>query len=444
MSTVHLPPGPKSHFLIGNLLEINRDPLGFFSQCARSYGDVVRFGFGTFPAYLLNHPDLVEQVLVTQYPNFVKSSVYRRGLRILGNGLLTSEGGFWQRQRRLCQPAFHQERVTAYGKVMVAYTNRLLDQWQDGEVRDVHQDMMQLTAAIAAKTLLDEDVTTEAEGVQDAIQAVMDFNAQMSNQYFVPAWLPTPSNLRYSGAIKQLDTLIYGIIDQRRSSGKDTGDLLSLLLMVRDEIDGTQMTNQQVRDEAMTLFLAGHETTALALTWTWFLLSQHPEVEAKLQEELKTVLSGRTPTVADIPRLRYTEQVVSESMRLYPPLWGLSRVALNDCELGGYQVKAGTTVFLFQWVIHRDSRFFDNPEIFNPDRWADNLKKRLPTFAYFPFGGGPRVCIGKAFAQMEAVLLLATIAQKFHLILPPDQNVVPQPSLSLRPKDGLKMLLKKQ
>jgi cytochrome P450 len=441
METVHLPPGPKRYFLIGNLKEINRDPLSFFTRCARSYGDVVRFWFGPFPAYMLNHPDLIEQVLVTQYPNFVKSSVYRRGLRILGNGLLTSEGDFWRRQRRLSQPAFHQERVAAYGKVMVAYANRLLDQWQEGEVRDVHQDMMQLTAAIAAKTLLDEDVTTEAEGVQDAIQAVMDFNAQLSNQYFVPGWLPTPSNLRYSRAIKQLDTLIYRIIDQRRSSGKDTGDLLSLLLMVRDETDGTQMTNQQVRDEAMTLFLAGHETTALALTWTWFLLSQHPLIEAKLHEELKTVLSGRSPTVADIPKLRYTEQVVLESMRVYPPLWGLSRAALNDCELGGYPIKAGTTVFLSQWVIHRDPRFFDNPEIFNPDRWADNLKKRLPTFAYFPFGGGPRICIGKAFAQMEAVLLLAAIAQKFHLILPADQKVVPQPSLSLRPKDGMKMLV---
>ncbi len=238
--------------------------------------------FGLKPAYLLNHPDLVEEVLVTQYRNFVKSSAYRRGLRILGNGLLTSEGDFWQRQRRLCQPAFHQERIAAYGKIMVAYTDRLLDQWQDGEVRDIHQEMMHLTAAIAAKTLLDVDLTGEAQDVEAALQAVMDFNAQLSNQYLVPGWVPTPSNLRYSRAIEQLDTLIYRIIDQRRSSGKDTGDLLSLLLMVRDEDDGTQMTNQQVRDEAMTLFLAGHETTANALTWTCFLLSGHPDVEAKL------------------------------------------------------------------------------------------------------------------------------------------------------------------
>lgn len=444
MQTVHLPPGPKSHFLIGNLWDINQDPIKFFTQCARSYGDVVRWHFGPFPAYLVNHPDLVEQVLVTQYRNFVKSSVYRRGLRVVGNGLLTSEGDFWQRQRRLCQPAFHHERVVAYGKVMVAIGNRLLDQWQDGEVRDIHQDMMQVTAAIAAKTLLDEDITDDALGIQDALEAVMDFNTQLSNQYLVPGWVPTPSNLRYSRAIKQLDAIVYPIIDQRRASGKDTGDLLSLLLTVRDEDDGTQMTNQQVRDEAMTLFLAGHETTANALTWLWFLLSQHPEVEAKLHSELKTVLSGQPPTVADIPRLRYTEQVVLEALRLYPPVWGMSRTALQECELGGYRIPAGTTVFLSQWVIQRDPRFFDNPDVFNPDRWADNLKKRLPTFAYFPFGGGPRICIGKAFAQMEAVLLLATIAQNFRLILQKDHPVVLQPTLSLRPKYGMKMLLKRQ
>jgi cytochrome P450 len=444
MPTAHLPPGPKGHLLFGNLWEINRDPLDFFSRCAREYGDVVRFFFGVKPAYLLNHPDLVEQVLVTQYHNFVKSSAYRRGLRILGNGLLTSEGDFWQRQRRLCQPAFHQERIAAYGKVMVSYTNRLLQQWQEGEVRDVHQEMMHLTAAIAAKTLLDVDLTDEAQDVEAALQAVMDFNAQLSNQYLVPVWVPSPSNLRYSRAIDQLDTLIYRIIDQRRSSGKDTGDLLSLLLMIRDEDDGTQMTNQQVRDEAMTLFLAGHETTANALTWTWFLLSQHPDVEAKLLEELKTVLSGQAPTVTDLPRLRYTERVVLEAMRLYPPVWGISRAALQDCELGGYPISAGTTVFLSQSVIHRDPRFFDNPEVFNPDRWADNLKKRLPTFAYFPFGGGSRICIGKAFAQMEAVLVLATIAQRFRLILQKEQKVALQPSITLRPKYGLKMLLKKQ
>ncbi|HEY9741404.1 MAG TPA: cytochrome P450 [Coleofasciculaceae cyanobacterium] len=441
MVTLHRPPGPKGRFLIGHLPEINRDPLHYTLQCVREYGDVVGWQFGPFPAITVNHPDLVEQVLVTQVRNFVKSSVYRRGLRILGNGLLTSEGEFWQRQRRLVQPAFHQERIAAYAQVMVAYANQLLDQWQDGEIRDVHQDMMSLTSQIASKTLFDVDITEETEGVQAALNAVMDFNAQLSNQYLVPGWVPTPSNLRYQRAIQQLDVIIYRIIEQRRASGKDTGDLLSMLLQIRDESDGTQMTNRQVRDEAMTLFLAGHETTANALTWLWFLLSQHPQVEAKLQQELKTVLGSRTPTVADIRQLRYTEGVVLEAMRLYPPVWGMSRVALQDCVLGEYNVKAGTTVFLSQWAMHRDPRFYENPEVFHPDRWADNLLKKLPTFAYFPFGGGQHICIGKAFAMMEAVLLVATMAQKFRLTLQADHPVTPQPSLSLRPKYGMKMLL---
>ena len=441
MVTLHRPPGPKGRFLIGHLPEINRDPLHYTLQCVREYGDVVGWQFGPFPAITVNHPDLVEQVLVTHVRNFVKSSVYRRGLRILGNGLLTSEGEFWQRQRRLVQPAFHQERIAAYAQVMVAYANQLLDQWQDGEIRDVHQDMMSLTSQIASKTLFDVDITEETEGVQAALNAVMDFNAQLSNQYLVPGWVPTPSNLRYQRAIQQLDVIIYRIIEQRRASGKDTGDLLSMLLQIRDESDGTQMTNRQVRDEAMTLFLAGHETTANALTWLWFLLSQHPQVEAKLQEELKTVLGSRTPTVADIRQLRYTEGVVLEAMRLYPPVWGMSRVALQDCVLGEYNVKAGTTVFVSQWAMHRDPRFYENPDVFHPDRWADNLLKKLPTFAYFPFGGGQHICIGKAFAMMEAVLLVATIAQKFRLTLQADHPVTPQPSLSLRPKYGMKMLL---
>lgn len=443
MPIVHFPPGPSGHFLVGNIPEINRDPLNFFSQCARDYGDVVRWQLGPFPALLINHPDLIEQVLVTQYRNFAKSSVYRRGLRVVGNGLLTSEGDFWHRQHRLVQPAFHTQRIVAYGQLMVAYTNQLLDSWQDGSIRDLHLDMMSLTSQIVSKALFNVDIAGEIEGVQAALNAVMDFNARMSNQYLIPTWLPTPSNLRYSRAIQKLDAIVYRIINQHRASGDDTGDLLSMLLQVRDEGDGTGMTNQQVRDEAMTLFLAGHETTANAMTWTWFLLAQHPQVEAKLLEELQTVLGGRTPTVADLRQLRYTEQVVKEAMRLYPPVWGISRVARHDCVLGGYDVKAGTTVFISQWIIHRDSRFFDLPEVFHPDRWADNSIEQLPTFAYFPFGGGQRICIGKAFAMMEAILILATLAQKFRLTLQPNHPVVLQPSLALRPLHGMKMLLKR-
>ncbi|MBE9193624.1 cytochrome P450 [Gloeocapsopsis crepidinum LEGE 06123] len=444
MPTANFPPGPKGHFLIGNIPEVNRDPLNFCSQCAHKYGDIIGWQFGLVPAIMLNHPSLIEEVLVTQHQNFVKSSVYRRGLRVVGNGLLTSEGDFWQRQRRLVQPAFHQERIANYAQVMVAYANRLLDSWQDGSIRDLHQDMMSLTSQIVSKALFNIDIAGEISGVQAALNAVMDFNAKLSNQYLLPTWMPTPSNLRYQRAIQQLDAIVYHIIDQRRASGEDTGDLLSLLLQVRDEGDGTQMTNQQVRDEAMTLFLAGHETTANAMTWTWFLLAQHAQVEAKLQEELQTVLGDRTPTVADLRQLRYTEQIVLEAMRLYPPVWGMSRVAKHECVLGGYNVKAGTTVFMSQWITHRDSRFFDQPEVFYPERWADNQINRLPRFAYFPFGGGQHICIGKAFAMMEAILLLATLASKFRLTLQPNHPVVLQPSLTLRPRHGMKMLLKKR
>lgn len=441
MPRLNLPPGPKGLLLLGHLPQVNRDPIGFFSQCARDYGDIICWRFGPFPAYLVNHPNLVEEVMVIQYRNFVKSSVYRRGLRVLGNGLLTSEGKFWQRQRRLEQPAFHQERIAGYAQLMVAYTNRLLEHWQDGSVRDIHQEMMSLTLEVVAKTLLDVDIANDVTGIQTALEAVMKFNDHLSNQYLIPPWLPTPSNLRYQRATELLDAIVYPIIDQRKTSGKDTGDLLSMLLQARDETDGAQMTNRQLRDEVMTLMLAGHETTANALTWLWFLVSGHPEVEAKLQEELKTVLNGRSPTIADLHQLRYTEQVVMESMRLYPPVWGMSRLALQDSVLGGYDIKAGTTVFVSQWISHRDPRFFAQPEVFNPDRWADNLLKRLPAFAYFPFGGGPRLCIGKAFAMMEAILLVAAIAQQFRLTLQPDFPVELQPSLTLRPKHGMKMLL---
>jgi cytochrome P450 len=259
----------------------------------------------------------------------------------------------------------------------------------------------------------------------------------------LPESLPIPHNVRSRRVVQQLDAIVYDLIQQRKGSGQDKGDLLSMLLQAKDE-DGNSMSDQQLRDEVMTLFLAGHDTTALAMTWTWYLLSQHPEVEAKLVEELQTVLDGRDPTFADLPKLRYADMVVKEAMRLYSPVWAMARVANTDCEIGGYPLKAGNIVMFSQWVMHRDPRYFDSPEVFNPERWADGLAQRLPTYAYFPFSGGPRVCIGKAFAQMEAVLLLATIAQKFHLSLVPGQDLTPWPAFTLRPKHGIKMMLNEQ
>lgn len=326
---------------------------------------------------------------------------------------------------------------------MVAYTNRMLTRWHSGEIHDVHEDMMRLTLEIAAKTLFDVDMADQADEVGQALAfAIAYFDQWQRNPIamLLPENVPTPGNLRSRKVIQRLDAIAYELIRQRRESGQDTGDLLSMLLHTQYE-DGSQITDQQVRDEVMTILLAGHDTTALAMTWMLYLLSQHPEVEAKLVIELQTVLNGRDPTFADLPQLRYTDRVVKEALRLYPPVWGMARRANTDSEIGGYPIPKGSVIILSQWVTQRNSRYFDQPEDFNPDRWADGLAQRLPTYAYFPFGGGPRVCIGKSFAQMEAVLLLATMAQKFQFTLVPGQEVEPWPAFTLRPKQGIKMVL---
>lgn len=379
--------------------------------------------------------------MVTNHHNFIKAKPLRANRCLLGNGLLTSEGDFWLRQRRLVQPVFHRDRIAAYGEVIVDYTERMLATWQEGETCDIHEEMKRLTLAVVTKTLFDTDVAGEAKELSDALEVVMEqHTARRRLSFLIPETIPTPSNLRFERAVRRLDVIIYSIIRHRRATCEDTGDLLSMLLHTHDE-DSSQMTDQQLRDEAMALFLGGYDTPALALSWVWYLLSQHPEVEDKLAVELQAVLGGLVPNVAHLPQLRYTEMVVRESMRLYPPAWIITREALQDCNIGGYKLPAGTTVLMSQWVMHRDWRYFDNPEEFNPDRWANDLAKRLPKYAYFPFGGGSRICIGSSFAMMEAVLLLATIAQKFRLTLVPGHLVTPWPSLTLRPKGGVRVVL---
>lgn len=447
-----VPPGPRSHFLIGDFLAFNRDPLAFLTRYAREYGDVVELHLLNRPTYLINRPDYIEDVLVTHNHNFIKSRGLRESRSVLGTGLLTSEGEFWRRQRRLIQPAFHRNHIAAYGDVMVAYTQRMLATWRSGEIRDIHQDMMRLTLEIVAKTLFDTDVAGEAQEVGEAMRVVLEhFNAQASTGFLIPNSLPTPGNRRMRQAVQQLDAIIYNIIRQRRTDGTERGDLLSTLLEAHDE-DGSRMTDKQLRDEVMTLFLAGHETTAIALSWTWHLLSQHPEAEARLWTELRSVLNGRAPTVTDLPQLRYTEWVVNESLRLYPPAWVIGREAVRECEIGRYTLPAGSTIVMSQWVMHRDPRYFKEPERFKPERWANDpssssgqvLAKHLPRFAYFPFGGGPRQCIGNSFALMEARLLLATIAPAFRLVASPGPEVTPWPTITLRPRHGMWMELRKR
>lgn len=437
-----VPPGPKGHFLLGILPEYSQDPLGFFARCANNYGDIVKIT-GGFTTYLLNHPDYIEQMLVSQHQHLVKSQLSQILRPVLGNGLLLSEGDFWRQQRRLIQPAFHRDRIMGYGTVMATYTQQMLSTWNDGDVRDVHHDMMQLTLAIVAKTFFGSSIDNDVEVFDRAANAVLThFDRRTTNLLFflLPDWVPIPANLRFHQANQAVDRVIYRIIQERRESGEDTGDLLSMLLHLQAE-DGTRMTDQQVRDEVMTFMMAGHETTAVALSWAWYLLATHPEVEEKLLTELQTVLAGRTPTFADLPKLRYTEWVIMEAMRLYPPVWAYARRVVEACEIAGYPVKPGMELLACPWITHRDPRWFTNPDQFNPDRWANDLIKRIPTFAYFPFGGGSRICIGKAFAMMEASLILAAVAQKYHMTLISKDSIEPWASISLRPKHGVQVRL---
>jgi cytochrome P450 len=431
--------------LSGSLPEFRRDMLGLFDRSARDFGDIVSLRLGSRRLYLVNHPDFVEQVLVTASRNFRHTYIRRLMRPLLGDGLLTSEGDFWIRQRRLVQPAFHRQQISAYAEVMVDYTLRMLDAWRDGETRDLHAEMMSLTLEIVARTLFDADAgSSGAREVGDAMEVVLEsFRARWESLLALPESVPTPTNLRMRRAVGQLDRIIYGFIAQRRRSREERGDLLSLLLRAQDE-DGTSMTDKQLRDEAMTLFLAGHETTANALAWTLFLVSQYPHVEARLHSELREALGERAPSFSDLPQLKYTETVVQEAMRLYPPAFAVSREAIDECEIGGYRIPSRATLLLCQWTIHRDARFFEEPLSFRPERWQDNLQKRLPKFAYFPFGGGLRLCVGNAFAMMEATLVLATLAQKFRFTLAPGQNVEPWPSITLRPRNGIRMTLQRR
>jgi cytochrome P450 len=431
-----LPPGPESTSWTGSFTQYSRDPLGYLTALVRDYGDISTLRYYNFRVYFVNHPDLIEEVLVTHNRKFIKGRILRANRRLFGNGLLTSEGDFWLRQRRLAQPAFHRTRVASYGETMVRFAERLVADWKDGEERDIHAEMMRLTLQIVAKTLFDADVDGEAQQVGHALEAIMELNSDFRKLILMPPWLPTPRNIKASIATRRLDKIIFRFIEQRRTSGKDSGDLLSMLLAAQDE-DGSRMNDQQLRDEAMTIFLAGHETTANALSWTWLLLSQNPACEEKLHAELATVLDGRTPTLDDLPNLRYASNVISESMRLYPPAWGMARVAIEDLEIGGYPIPKGCGVSLAQWSVHRDARWFDAPLEFHPERWEGDLAKRLHRFAYFPFGGGPRQCIGNNFAMMEAALLLATIAQRFRIDIVLTHPVVPMPSITLRPRYGI-------
>lgn len=439
----NLPPGPRGNVLLGSAVDLGRNSLKFLTRCAREYGDIVYLRFFNTPIVLLTHPNEIEYVLVKNQGNFVKSRDYRALKSVLGNGLLTNEGADWQKQRKLVQPTFRHENTERYADVMVLATTRMLDTWRGGETRDIHQQMMALTLDVVAQSLFGSDVSGHAGGVEQALAVLLNqFDGMAGLAFLLPEKMPLPSTMKFKRSVKQLDKIIYGIIQERRKTRKPSKDLLEMLLLSQDA-EGSTMSDEQLRDEVMTLFLAGHETTANALSWSWYLLAQHPAVEERLFEEIRSVLGGKTPTAGDVARLPYTEMIVKEAMRLYPPAWAVGRQALKKFELGGYNFPAGTNIAILQWSTQRDARFFPEPEKFDPERFsAENLRRNpWPRFAYFPFGGGPRVCVGAGFAMMEAILLLATMAQRFRMSLVPHRKVKFLPSVTLRPRNGVQMVL---
>jgi cytochrome P450 len=440
MASLQRPPGPRSFSLGGSFSAFRADPLQFLTRCAAEYGDICYFRAAHQHMYFLNAPALAQEALVNKNAHFIKSRILQRAKTLLGEGLLTNEGASHLRQRRLVQPAFHRDRLIRYAEDMTALSVRACARFNDGAVVDIDREMMRLTLSIVGRTLFSAEVEEDAAVVGEAMNALLEMMPVLMfplSQYL--QYLPIPFMRRFLRAGETLDATIYRIINERRASGIDAGDLLSMLLLARDaEGDNTGMSDKQVRDETLTLFIAGHETTATALTWAWYLLAQHPDAEARMHAELDSVLSGRAPSFDDVPRLPFTGHVFAETMRLYPPAWAIGRMAVSDLEIAGCQIPRKSIVLLSPYTMHRSPRWWPQPEQFLPERWATEDPTR-PKFAYFPFGGGPRLCIGERFAWMEAVLVLATIAQQWRFRLASSDPVALAPLITLRPKGGLRL-----
>lgn len=441
------PPVPPTHLargVLGSLPHFRRDPLDLLLRSRGDHGDVVRFRMFTRSLILVAHPLHVRRVLQEHATNYNKQT---RGFQVLRTflreGLLTSEGDHWLRQRRIAQPGFHHDRIVGFGTTMTRATEDLVRRWlrADTNTVDVTADMMRLTLRIVGETLLSADVSQESDRVGRALHvALRAANDAIGQVIAPPAWWPSRRHRALRDALQTLDAVILDIISSRRGTGRPADDLLSMLMQARDEDTGEGMSDAQLRDEAMTIFLAGHETTAVALGWTWHLLATHPDVRQRLEDEVDAAVGQRRPVVADLQHLSYVEQVVKESLRVYPPAWAISRCAIKDDVIGGFRVPAGSTVLISPYVTHRHPEFWPDPERFDPDRFDPARSVKRPPFAHFPFGGGPRQCIGNSFAMMELVLVVATIAQRCRLDTPPGGNIIgTQPSITLRPAEPIRM-----
>lgn len=455
---VEYPPGPSYRMPNKLFHEFIRDPIKTLTSIAREYGDISHFKLGRQHLYLINNPDYIEKVLIYDHRNFKKGKRLQVAKGLLGEGLVTSEGDFHKRQRRLIQPIFHPKQIKNYGKIITDYANRIQERWNDGDTLDIQKEMMQLTLSIICKSVLNYDIETETQEVAKALTVCRNYSKRLQNPIgHVLNKIPILPKVRGAQKAKKiLDTLVYGLIEERREKENDTphedkkyDDLLTKLLHAQDTTESEtdiKMSDSQIRDEVMTIFIAGHETTANALTWTFYLLSQNPIIEKQLHAELDCILrdkdgKNRIPTVEDIPKLLYTEKVFRESMRLYPPIWSIGRYVDYNYTVGNYTIPIGSTLLMSQYVMHHDPRYFSEPEQFNPSRWTEEFRAHLPRFSYFPFGGGIRGCIGESFAWMEGILVIATIAQNWVFRLVPHQHVELDPMITLRPKYGMKMAL---
>ena len=439
-------PGPKLIPYLGIIRAATRDPLRFFVSASHEYGRVVRFNAGKRDLYLLSHPDDVAHVLQLNHRNYVKSEYYRKVIPIFGEGMFVAEGEAWRRKRAISQPALRKQKIDALAQVMTGVGSSMLDRWEEsanaGMPLDIAAEMMRASLLIVIKAFFSRDFPGETSELTDALTVLMPAGEKrIWSLVSFPLWVPTPANIRVRRAIKKFDNAMYELIDERRDSGVVRDDLLSMFLDARFEDTGEAMTNQQLRDELMTMVIAGHETTAMSIAWSCYLLSRNPLTLERLNAEVDTVLGQRLPTTDDLAHLNYTKMVVLEAMRLYPPFWTMSRTAVQDDEIGGYSIPAGSTIMLCPYVVHRSAAYWDNPEGFDPERFSKERSQGRPNFAHFPFGGGPRACIGRNFAMMEATLLLAMIAQRYSLHVLPGHPVEPKAMISLRPRDGIKMTL---
>jgi len=432
-------PGPRGHPLLGSLPRVRRDPISLFMDSFRDYGEVVRFRFGPMVAHLISSPAGANHVLAENNKNYGKQTRGYRNLRyVLGNGLLTSEGEAWRRQRRIAQPAFHRQRIAGFAQTMVRAAEDVASDLESrrGREIDMHHEMMRLTLRVVGQTLLAYDPTDAADQVGAALTYLLAIANERSSRILeLPPILPTRENLKFRRARATLDAVVLRMIGERRKNPGDRGDLLSMLIEARDAESGEAMDDRQLRDEAMTIFLAGHETTANALTFTWLLLSRYPQAFRELRAELQRVMGGRSPNIDDLPALTLTRRILQESMRLYPPAWIIARSVIGRDEIAGYEIPARSILLISPYVVHRHPGLWEDPEGFDPQRFASEPARG----AYLPFGGGPRMCIGNAFATMEAELVLATLAQRLRFDLVPGGNVELEPSITLRPRHGVKM-----